>query len=263
MKKRINDCFERCRRENRQALIAYVTVGCPSPEESEKLISRLIEAGADMIELGVPFSDPMADGPVIQKSGQLALKAGITLDKVLGIASRIRAEYPDTPLILFSYCNVLFNYGYDRLGEAMQKAGIDGLLAVDLPFEERHEILPMCEKYHLDLIPLISPATSQERAAEITANASGFVYYITVRGVTGMRNSLPPDLADGIEALKKVCHLPVAAGFGISSPEMAETVAAHSHGIIIGSAVMNTLMNTGADAAVKLISDIAGALRRK
>ena len=185
METRINRCLERCRAEKRGALVVYVTVGCPSPAESEALIGRLIEAGADMIELGVPFSDPMADGPVIQRAGQLALQAGTTLPEILAIAGRIRKRFPETPLVLFSYYNVLLNYGLDRLGADLRSAGVDGLLAVDLPLEERGEVVPICEANGIQLIPLVSPATSPERAAKIAAGCSGFVYCITVRGVTG------------------------------------------------------------------------------
>lgn len=166
METRINRCLERCRAEKRGALVVYVTVGCPSPAESEALIGRLIEAGADMIELGVPFSDPMADGPVIQRAGQLALQAGTTLPEILAIAGRIRKRFPETPLVLFSYYNVLLNYGLDRLGADLRSAGVDGLLAVDLPLEERGEVVPICEANGIQLIPLVSPATSPARPAE-------------------------------------------------------------------------------------------------
>ncbi len=159
MESRINLCLNRCRAEKRSALVVYATVGCPTPEESEVLIDRLIDAGADMSELGVHFSDPMADGPVIQRAGQVALKAGTTLPKILEIATRIRAAHPETPLVLFSYYNVLFHYGLDRLGGALKKAGIDGVLVVDLPMEERGEFMLVCETYGLDFIPLVSPAT--------------------------------------------------------------------------------------------------------
>lgn len=262
METRINRCLERCRAEKRGALVVYVTVGCPSPAESEALIGRLIEAGADMIELGVPFSDPMADGPVIQRAGQLALQAGTTLPEVLAIAGRIRKRFPETPLVLFSYYNVLLNYGLDRLGADLRSAGVDGLLAVDLPLEERGEVVPICEANGIQLIPLVSPATSPERAAKIAAGCSGFVYCITVRGVTGVRSSLPPELAAELGSAKKACGLPVAAGFGISTPEMARDISFHADAVVVGSAMVRTLLDEGADAAVSLIGSIAAGLRR-
>ena len=244
METRINRCLERCRAEKRGALVVYVTVGCPSPAESEALIGRLIEAGADMNELGVPFSDPMADGPVIQRAGQLALQAGTTLPEILAIAGRIRKRFPETPLVLFSYYNVLLNYGLDR------------------PLEERGEVVPICEANGIQLIPLVSPATSPERAAKIAAGCSGFVYCITVRGVTGVRSSLPPELAAELGSAKKACGLPVAAGFGISTPEMARDISFHADAVVVGSAMVRTLLDEGADAAVWLIGSIAAGLRR-
>ncbi len=261
MNTRINQCFDRCHAEKRGALVVYVTVGCPNPTESEVLIDRLIEAGADMIELGVPFSDPMADGPVIQKAGQVALEAGTTLKKILEIAGRIRAKHPDTPLVLFSYYNVLLNHGIDQLGADLKATGVDGILTVDLPLEERGEILPMCDKYGISFIPLVSPATSPERAAKIAEGCDGFVYCITVRGVTGVRSSLPPELAAELEQAKKACNLPVAAGFGISTPEMAKDISAHADAVVVGSAMVSKLLNEGSDAAVKLIADIAAGLK--
>ena len=261
MESRINCCLKRCRAENRSALVVYATVGCPTPEESEILIHRLIEAGADMIELGVPFSDPMADGPVIQRAGQVALKAGTTLPEILAVAGRIRSAHPETPLVLFSYYNVLWNHGLDRLGADLKTAGVDGVLVVDLPLEERGEILPTCEKYGLDLIPLVSPATSPERAAKIAEGCGGFVYCITVRGVTGVRSSLPPELAQELEAAKQACRLPVAAGFGISTPAMAKEISAHADAVVVGSAMVRTLLDEGTDAAVALVASIAAGMR--
>ena len=261
MESRINRCLNRCRAERRSALVVYATVGCPTPDESEILIHRLIDGGADMIELGVPFSDPMADGPVIQRAGQVALRAGTTLPRILEIAGRIRAAHPETPLVLFSYYNVLLNHGLDRLGADLKNAGVDGILVVDLPLEERGEVMPMYEKYGLDFIPLVSPATSPERAAKIAEGCGGFVYCITVRGVTGVRSSLPPELAAELEAAKQSCRLPVAAGFGISTPEMAKEVSAHADAVVVGSAMVGTLLDHGADEAVSLISAIAAGMR--
>ena len=180
---------------------------------------------------------------------------------MLAIAGRIRAKYPETPLILFSYYNVLLNRGLDKLGGELAAAGIDGVLAVDLPLEERGELVPVCEKYGIDLIPLVSPATPPERAKRIAAGCGGFIYYITVRGVTGVRTSLPPELAGELEAVRKLLPLPVAAGFGISTPEMAKAVAAHADAVVVGSAMVRHVADGDADGAVKLIADIAAALK--
>ncbi|MDR0932756.1 MAG: tryptophan synthase subunit alpha [Victivallales bacterium] len=258
---RINRCFERCRAEKRGALVVFASVGCPTLKESEELIDRLIDAGADMIELGVPFSDPMADGVTIQKSGQIALSAGTTLPEIIEIAKRIRQAHPETPLILFSYYNVLLNYGLERLGSDLKAAGVDGVLVIDLPLEEREEIMPMCEVNDISFIPLISPATSTERAKQIAENCNGFVYCITVRGVTGVRNTLPPELSAELEAAKTACQLPVAAGFGISTPEMARSVAKHADAVVVGSAVMKSLIEEGSNAAVTLVAKLAKGMR--
>ena len=261
MSTRIDKTFATCRREGRAALVVFASVGCPTPAESESLIDRLIANGADMIELGVPFSDPTADGPVIQQAGQRALKAGTRFEDVLAIAKRIRKKYPDTPLILFTYYNILFNLDSELLGQKLTAAGIDAVLVVDLPLEERGEFLPMCEKFGIDFIPLVSPATPPERAKAIASGCSGFVYYITVRGVTGVRTSLPAELASELESVRKLLPLPVAAGFGISTPEMAKAVSAHADAVVVGSAMVKHALDGDADGAVKLIADIAAALR--
>lgn len=261
MSVRIDRIFERCRAEGRPALIVYVTVGCPAPAESPELIDRLIAAGADIIELGVPFSDPMADGPVIQQAGQTALNAGTEFSEVLKIAAGVRQRHPETGLVLFSYYNVLFSHGLERLGGELRDIGVDGILAVDLPLEERDEFFPVCERFGLDLIPLVSPATSPERAKRITAGCRGFVYYITVRGVTGVRTSLPPELAGELEEMRRILPLPVAAGFGISTPEMARSAGVHADAVVVGSAVMKRVLERDSDGAVELIARIAEALR--
>lgn len=257
---RIEQCFECCRCEQRSALIVYATVGYPSLAESETIIGNLIDSGADMIELGVPFSDPMADGPVIQEAGQKALANGATLKGVLDVAARIRANYPQTPLVLFSYYNVLLNYGLKALGEKLETAGVDAVLVVDLPLEERQELAPLLE--HVTLIPLLSPATSPERARQIVNGAGGFAYYITVRGVTGVRSALPVELAGEIAAMRTRLPLPVAAGFGISTPEMARAVGECADAVVVGSAVMSLLLQKKNTDAENLVRGMRRALAK-
>jgi len=235
---RIANTFARCRAENRKALTAYLTVGNPDLAASEKLIETVINAGADIIELGVPFSDPMADGPVIQKAGQIALKNGTRLADILAVAGRIRKQFPDTPMVLFSYYNVLMSYGLDQLGKDCQTVGIDAWLTVDVPLEEREEVRPTAEKYGLSLIPLVAPTTPLERVKQIVAGAKGFVYYITVKGVTGARAELPPELAGRLDEIRQVSSIPVVAGFGIASPGMAAATAEHADGVVVGSALV-------------------------
>lgn len=263
---RIQAIFEQCRQENRKALVAYVTVGNPDLPTSEKLIENVIESGADIIELGVPFSDPMADGPVIQKAGQVALKAGTTLAGIIEIAGRISKKYPAVPLVLFSYYNVLLAYGMDKLGEACRSNGIDAWLVVDVPLEEREEIQPMADKYGISLIPLIAPTTPLDRAEKILSGVRGFVYYITVKGVTGARAQLPPELAGRLEEIRKISPIPVVAGFGIASPEMAAVTARHADGIVVGSALVRIMDDVpdreqGLKASADFVAGLAKALR--
>ncbi|MDD3885277.1 MAG: tryptophan synthase subunit alpha [Victivallaceae bacterium] len=262
MKDRLKNTFETCRRENRPALVIYHTIGCPTLEASERDIDRLIEAGADIIELGVPFSDPMADGPVIQNAGQIALRNGATLKKILSLAGRLRERHPETPFILFSYYNVLFNHGVNLLAEELPRLGIDGVLAVDLPLEERAELAPVAQS-GVAIIPLLSPATPPERAKQVISGCGGFVYYITVCGVTGARKELPPELPARLDAMRKLsAPLPVAAGFGIASPEAAAQLAPHADALVIGSAVTGPIAAGEPEKAFELVAATAKLLRR-
>lgn len=262
---RIQSTFARCKAEKRKALVSYVTAGNPDPATSEKLFKKVIEAGTDILEMGVPFSDPMADGPVIQKAGNIALQAGTTLPLILDMAKRIR-EYSDVPIVLFSYYNVLFSYGVEKLAKRCAEIGIDAWLVVDVPFEESDEIAPVMKSYGIDLIPLIAPTTSLERAEMILKDATGFAYYITVKGVTGARAELPRELTQRLEDLKRICPIPLVAGFGISSPEMAKATAAHADGAVVGSALVRIMdehecHDDAIEASGKFVNSLAAALR--
>ena len=228
--------FEKIFSRGRKAAIGYVTAGCPDTETSLEFMRGMIEGGVDILELGIPFSDPTADGPVIQQSSQLALRNGFTIDKVFEIAATLRKEYPELGLVLFSYYNPIYFMGLENFARRAQEVGVDGALVVDVPFEERSEIEPTLNAHGIELIPLVSPATGVERMAKITAGCRSFVYYITVRGVTGTRTALPDDLMRNLTALREVSPAPVAAGFGISSPETARAAAQGADGIVIGSA---------------------------
>lgn len=221
-----------------KALIIFDSCGYPTMAESEKRLEEIISGGTDIIELGVPFSDPMADGAVIQRASQIALAAGATLPKILDMAKRIRSRHPDVGLVLFGYYNIFLQYGLSKLVADLENIGIDGILIVDLPYEEREEFLAVSANHDVDLIPLIGPSTDIERAKKLTSNAGGFAYCITVRGVTGERKELPPELTERLRALREACDLPVAAGFGISNPETAAMVAKNADAIVIGSAVV-------------------------
>jgi tryptophan synthase alpha chain len=239
-------------------------MGCPDLENSEKLVENIIEAGADIIELGVPFSDPMADGAVIQESARRALESGTTLKGVLKTAGNIRRKYQN-PMVLFSYYNVIMAYGIEKLAEDAAGAGIDGLLVVDLPFEHRDEVVPALEKNGLCLIPLIAPTTPLERASEIVKDAEGFIYCITSKGVTGGGTSFDVELEARMDYLKKASPVPVVAGFGIDSAEKASALRKFSDGIVVGSAVMRRInecqvIEEGISEAVELTSKIAKVL---
>ncbi len=263
---RIEAIFGQCQQEKRKALTVFISAGNPNIAASEKLALALADAGADIIELGVPFSDPMADGPVIQAAANRALAAGTRLSDIIAMAQRIRLAAPHIPLILFSYYNVILSYGVEKLADDCVKAGIDGWLVVDVPFEESAEIQPILKKRGLSLIPLVAPTTSLERARKIVKRADGFVYYVTVKGVTGVRMELPADLQRKLNALREVSPVPVVAGFGIATPEMAKITVAHADGIVVGSALVR-LMNeaktpeSGIARCRELTTALAAALR--
>ncbi len=263
---RIDQMFELCRQEERKALIVFVSAGDPSLEFTRRLIPALTEAGADLIELGVPFSDPVADGPTIQQASQRALAGGATLPAILEMAADLRRSDTRTPLVLFSYYNLVLHYGAERLAAVSGENGIDGWLLVDLPMEEEEEVLPCMKKHNLYKIPLLAPNTPAVRISGILRQAKGFAYYITVAGVTGARTELPPDLAEHLAEVRRMSPIPVAAGFGVSTPEQARTVGRQADGVIVGSRLINVLHQAeNEEAAIKagceLVRGLAQALR--
>lgn len=248
--------FAECRRGGRSALIAYLTAGHPDQESSVDIIAAVAEAGADVIEIGVPFSDPMADGPVIQASSQIALNAGTTFDRVLEIARRAA---PGVPLVLFSYLNPIIAAGADALRRAAS-AGFSGILVTDLPVGADAEREAWIGESPLAFVRLVAPTTPTERMREIARHGRGFVYLISRTGVTGMRDELPPDLPQTVERLRTVCTLPVAVGFGISRPEQAASVGRIADGVIVGSALVKAADTGGAKAAAELTRALRAAL---
>ena len=242
--KRITEAFENAKAQGRGAFVAYLTIGYPSLAKCEAAIDTLVSEGADIIELGVPFSDPFADGAVIRSAAYEALKQGVTLADVLALAKRVRAKHPKTGLVLFSYYNLLFANGLDRFADAAADAGIDAVLAVDLPLEEREELLAVLRPRGISYVPLIAPNTPMERVKESAQRLDNtFLYVITVKGITGARKELPPDLASRLDAIRAAVELPIAAGFGISTKEQAEEVCRHADGYIIGSALVKRFGN--------------------
>ena len=236
MQGKLNLVFTRERERGSRALVGFASACCPDAEQSLDFMLGMVEGGVDILEIGVPFSDPMADGPTIQQASQKALKGGARLDDVFAICETLSRAHPETGIVLFSYYNPIFHMGTDRFAERAAAAGADGVLAVDVPYEERGEIMPSLASHGLDLVPLVSPATPEDRAARIADGVAGFIYYIMFRGVTGVREAVPADLAEKIAAVRRVSALPVAAGFGVSSPEMARAVADVADGVVIGSA---------------------------
>ena len=242
MSTRITDCFAKAKAEGRGAFVAYFTTGYPTMAQSEAAIDQAIAGGADIIELGVPFSDPFADGGVIRSAAYEALKQGVCLDDVLAVAKRLRAKHPETALVLFTYYNVIFSKGLETFAKAAAEADIDAVLAVDLPLEERDELLDVLKPYGITSIPLIAPNTPIER---VKASAEGledaFLYIITVKGITGARAELPADLTARLDAIRAAVKLPIAAGFGISTQAQADVISQHADGFVVGSALVKRL----------------------
>lgn len=265
MSNRIQNTFAACAADGRKALVLFVSAGDPDLSATEKLIRAIVAEGADIVEIGVPFSDPMADGPTIQAASQRALASGTTLAGILEMIRRLRADI-EVPLVLFSYYNVLFRYGMERLAGDASAAGVDAMLIVDIPYEERDEVLPCLQAAGLDLITLVAPTTSSERAAEMLPHAAGFVYCITVTGVTGARSELPSDLSRLLTRMRQASPVPVVAGFGISSAKMARTVGKYADGIVVGSALVRKMAEaadpeSGIESCRGFVRELSQALR--
>ena len=237
---RIGRLFERVRAERRPALIAYLTAGDPSPAHTPALVAALERGGADLIELGVPFSDPIADGPVIQRGSDRALRAGTTLKTVLEIASRIR-EGSDIPLLLFTYMNPVLRYGQHALARAAAGSGIDGCLLTDLSVEEADPYLEVMRAESLDTVFLAAPTSTEARRKLVAKYSTGFVYLVSRTGVTGERESLSDSVAPLVQAMRQVTDLPLAVGFGISTAGQARAVGRLAEGVAVGSAIVRTI----------------------
>lgn len=232
--------------ENGKAFIAFITCGDPDLETTAAAVRAAAENGADLIELGIPFSDPTAEGPVIQGANLRALNGGVTTDKIFALVRELRQDV-QTPFVFMTYANVIFSYGAERFLSVCRDVGIDGLILPDLPFEEKEEFLPACHTYGVDLISLIAP-TSADRIAMISKEAEGFVYIVSSLGVTGTRNEIKTDLASIVRVVRQNTDIPCAIGFGISTPEQGRKMAAVSDGAIVGSAIIKLLEKYGKDA---------------
>lgn len=253
---RINKAFE-----NGKAFIAFVTGGDPDIETTEKLIYTMSESGADLIEIGIPFSDPIAEGPVIQEASERALKAGCTTDKLFDMVKRVR-EKIDTPLVFMTYLNPIYTYGKEKFMNNCKEAGIDGVIVPDLPFEEKDELDEVCEKNSVDLISLMAP-TSNDRIKTIAKDAKGFVYCVSSLGVTGVRSEIKTDIDAMVGLVREVSDVPYAIGFGISTPNQAAEMSKKADGVIVGSAIVNIVAQYGRDCVdkvAKYVKSMKGAI---
>lgn len=232
--------------ENGKAFIAFVTCGDLDLETTAKVVRAAVENGADLIELGIPFSDPTAEGPVIQGANLRALRGGITTDKIFAFVKELRRDVK-VPMVFMTYANVVFSYGAEKFISTCRDIGIDGLILPDLPFEEKEEFLPTCRQYGVDLISLIAP-TSENRISMIAREAEGFIYIVSSLGVTGTRNEIRTDLSSIVKVVRENTKVPCAIGFGISTPEQAKKMADISDGAIVGSAIVKLIEKYGTDA---------------
>ena len=248
--------------EKGKAFIAFITCGDPDLETTAAVVRAAAENGADLIELGIPFSDPTAEGPVIQGANLRALQGGVTTDKIFDLVRELREDV-SIPMVFMTYANVVYSYGAERFIRTCREIGIDGLILPDVPFEEKEEFLPLCHRYGVDLVSLIAP-TSENRIAEITAEAEGFLYIVSSLGVTGTRSEITTDLASIVSVVRRHSRIPCAVGFGISTPEQAWKMADVSDGAIVGSAIIKILEKYGRDAAPevgKYVRSMKDALR--
>ena len=247
--------FDAWRRAGRCALIPYLTAGFPEPAATQALLRALARSGADIIELGVPFSDPVADGPTIQRASQIALEQGVSLDWVLEQLRQFRAEH-DTPVIIFSYLNPILRYGWQRFIDDAVDAGAQGVLITDLPAGADEEIEQAIEASPLALIRLIAPTTEPARVRAIAQRAQGFIYYIARMGVTGARADLPADLLAAVRTLKQQTDVPIAVGFGVSSAEQVAEIANVADAVVVGSALIDTIEREGVAGAERFLSSL-------
>ncbi len=258
--------------ENGKAFIPFITCGDPDLETTKAAVREMVKNGADLIELGIPFSDPTAEGPVIQEANVRALSGGVTTDKIFEMVRELRGSgkadggvvtgdgeigEPDgtepvtVPMVFMTYANVVYSYGAERFLLACKDIGIDGIILPDLPFEEKEEFLPVCRKYGVDLISLVAP-TSEDRIAMIAKEAEGFLYIVSSLGVTGVRSEITTDLGSIVKTVRENTDIPCAVGFGISTPEQARKMAAVSDGAIVGSAIVKLLAKYGKDAPAEI-----------
>lgn len=248
---RIKNAFE-----NKKAFIAFITGGDPNIETTEALIPKMAEAGADLIEIGIPFSDPIAEGVVIQAADERALKSGTTTDKLFDMVKRVRGKV-EIPLVFMTYVNPIYTYGTEKFAKKCAECGIDGVIVPDVPFEEREEIKGACEAAGITLISMIAP-TSKERIGMIAKEAEGFLYCVSSLGVTGVRSQITTNIKEMVQQVKEVSDIPCAIGFGIATPEQAREMAAVSDGAIVGSAIVKIIAQYGRECVEPVCEYVRG-----
>lgn len=259
MTHRIDQTFAARKAKGQAAFVAYMMGGDPDLEASQKLLNAMPDAGVDIIELGMPFTDPAADGPTIEEAGLRSLAAGTTLTHILGMASEFRKTNDTTPLIIMGYCNPVHSMGYAKFAKAAKEAGIDGAIIVDLPPEEDTELRQAFEVHDLALIRLATPTTDAARLPRVVAGTKGFVYYVSMTGITGAAFSQGGSITQQVAHVREASGLPVVVGFGVKTPERAREVAKDADGVVVGSAIVKTLHEDGMDAALTLIKSLADA----
>lgn len=264
---RIDKKFKELKRKNRKAFIAYVTAGDPDLDMTEKLVIALEGTGVDIIELGIPFSDPLADGPTIQAASQRALKKGASLDKIFRKMKNIRAK-TDLPIAFMTYYNPVLRHGLEKFVNDCRSSGVDGVIIPDLPCEEAKDMIRLAKKKGVATIFLVAPTSTKERIKKIADSSTGFIYYVSLTGVTGARKTLPADMPQKIRQIRSLTRKPLAAGFGISDPAQAKAVARIADGVIVGSAIVKVIeKNSGKaslpDVVSKFAKKIAGAIHEK
>ncbi|SER90009.1 tryptophan synthase, alpha chain [Vreelandella subterranea] len=263
---RLEHCFSTLKQQDRPALVSYLTAGDPDADTSRRLLHGLPAAGVDIIELGMPFSDPMADGPAIQKAAQRALNNGQTQAKTLDMVRTFREQDSITPIVLMGYYNPIYRYGVERFLTDAAHAGVDGLIVVDLPPEHDEELCQPAFRHGIDFIRLATPTTDAKRLPRVLANASGFIYYVSVAGVTGGNAPTPERLEASVSRLRKDTELPIAVGFGIRTAQQASTIGRYSDAVVVGSALVDCIEHaTTPDDAVErvhgLVSELAESVR--
>lgn len=244
--------------KNGKAFIGFVTAGDPDLDASLEIMTAMAKGGCDLIEIGIPFSDPIAEGPVIQEADLRALANGTTTDKVFDLTKKL-SERVDIPLVYMTYLNVLFKYGYDKFFQNSKDAGVSGVIVPDLPYEEKDEVQSVADKYDIDVISLVAP-TSEDRIKMIASDAKGFIYTVSSMGVTGMRSKITTDLSAIVSHIKSVTNIPVAIGFGINTPEQAKKYSGIADGVIVGSAIVNLVSEHG-KAAPKYVFDYVKSMK--